>query len=325
MPSPGVVAYDRGREVNAMPTDPTVGAGEIGDRATTRPDAVLEAKELGKRYRGSVWALGGVDLSIAPGGITALVGPNGAGKSTLIRCWAGFERPSRGSVSVMGGDPWRQRSAALAHTGYVPQSPSLYDALSVDEHLGMAAQLRPGFDRPGAAARLARLGIRPSARGRELSGGQQAQVALTLALGTRGEILLLDEPLADLDPLARREFLQLVRETSREHGTTVLLSSHIVTDIEQACDAMVVLGAGRVLVHAPIAALLASHAVADAPSAGHDLVSTFAGPEGELVWLVRSTSAGTTPGTRAPTLEEVVMGYLASAKDIGDHPVESAA
>jgi ABC-2 type transport system ATP-binding protein len=113
----------------------------------SQPEPVLEARELAKRYRRGVWALGGIDLAVPAGGITALVGPNAAGKSTLIKTWVGFERPTRGSVTVAGIDPWRNRSAALAHLGYVPQSPSLYDALSVDDHLAMAVQLRPGFDR----------------------------------------------------------------------------------------------------------------------------------------------------------------------------------
>jgi ABC-2 type transport system ATP-binding protein len=293
------------------------------DQTVSNPAQVLEAHGLGKRYRGSVRALESVDLTVAPGGITALVGPNGAGKSTLIRCWAGFERPSQGRVSVMGVDPWRDRSAALAHTGYVPQSPALYEALSVDEHLDLARQLRAEFDRAFASARLARLGIRSGARGRELSGGQQAQVALTLALGTRADVLLLDEPLADLDPLARREFLQLVREASRDDGTTVLLSSHIVTDIEQACDALVVLGAGRVLVHRPIADLLATHGITDAAAGEGHLIAAFAGQEGEVLRLIRTTFPEAP--TRAASLEEIVMGYLASAKQLGQVGAEAAA
>jgi ABC-2 type transport system ATP-binding protein len=288
----------------------------------TNDHPALEADGLGKRYRGPVQALQGVTLRVAKRGITAVVGPNGAGKSTLIRCWAGFERPSRGLVRVCGVDPWRRRSEALARTGYVPQSPALYDTLSVDEHLGMADQLRPGFDRTFAATRLVRLGIRPTARGHELSGGQQAQVALTLALGTRAEVLLLDEPLADLDPLARREFLQLVVEAAAEHGTTVLLSSHIVTDIEQACDGLIVLGSGRVLAHAAIADLITSHAVSLTHPTGGDVVASFAGPDGRPRWLLRGPSA---PGHEAATLEEVVVGYLASAKAAGAASVEPAA
>lgn len=224
----------------------------------------------------------------------------------------------------MGLDPWRQRSAALAHTGYVPQSPSLYEGLSVNQHLDLAAQLRPGFDRPFAATRLSRLGIRFGARGRELSGGQQAQVSLSLALGTRAEVLLLDEPLADLDPLARREFLQMVRESARDHGTTVLLSSHIVTDIEQACDALIVLGVGRILVHAPIDELLATHAVTDATDGGGILVAAFIGQEGETLRLIRVSSPGASGRGRSASLEEIVMGYLASARSSGHVARESA-
>ena len=300
------------------------GDGHAGGSPDNTDQSVLEAIGLGKRYRGSVRALNDVDLSLARGGITALVGPNGAGKSTLIRCWAGFERPSHGLVRAFGVDPWRQRSEALRHTGYVPQSPSLYEMLSVDEHLGMAKQLRPDFDRSFAAARLARLGIRPSARGRELSGGQQAQVALTLALGTHADVLLLDEPLADLDPLARREFLQLVRETASIHNTTVLLSSHIVTDIEQVCDALIILGSGRVLAHASIGDLLEHHAVSSAAPIGGGVVSSFSGADGEQRWLVQDPGPAAA-GQSEATLEEIVMGYLASAKDATNADAEWAA
>jgi ABC-2 type transport system ATP-binding protein len=269
-------------------------------------DPVLETRDLAKRYRRGVWALGGIDLAVPAGGITALVGPNAAGKSTLIKTWVGFERPTRGSVTVAGVDPWRDRQAALAHLGYVPQSPSLYDALSVDDHLLMAEQLRPGFDRAYAAARLAQLGIPRSAQARQLSGGQQAQVALALALGTRAEILLLDEPLASLDPLARREFLHVLTDAVRSDGATALLSSHIVTDVEQACDNLVVLGVGRVLLHASITDALGSHAVSLAPRP--DAVASFAEADGSLLSLVCGE------GDRPATLEEIVLGYLASER-----------
>jgi ABC-2 type transport system ATP-binding protein len=267
---------------------------------------ILEAHALAKRYGRGVWALAGIDLEIPAGGITALVGPNAAGKSTLIKTWVGFEKPTRGSVSVMGIDPWRDRSHALAKTGYVPQSPALYDGLSVDDHLDLAAQLRPGFDRAYAQQRLAQLDI-PAGRGaRSLSGGQQAQVALALALGTRAPILLLDEPLASLDPLARREFLHVVTDAVRADGATALLSSHIVTDVEQACDRLIVLGVGRVLLHETVAAALAQHAIAltERP----DAVGSFAAADGSRLSLIRGN------GDRPATLEEVVLGYLASGR-----------
>ncbi|HET6379441.1 MAG TPA: ATP-binding cassette domain-containing protein [candidate division Zixibacteria bacterium] len=114
---------------------------------------VLEAQQLAKRYGRRTWALQGIDLAVEQGGITALVGPNAAGKSTLIKTWVGFEKPTRGTAAVMGLDPWRKRSQALAHVGYVPQSPALYDGLTVEDHLDLAVQLRPGFDRAYAAAR----------------------------------------------------------------------------------------------------------------------------------------------------------------------------
>jgi ABC-type multidrug transport system, ATPase component len=284
-------------------------------------EAVLEARALAKRYRRGVWALGGIDLAIPQGGITALVGPNAAGKSTLIKTWVGFERPTRGGVTVAGIDPWKDRSGALAHLGYVPQSPSLYDALSVDDHLAMAVQLRPGFDRAAAASRLDQLGIPRSAPARQLSGGQQAQVALALALGTRAEVLLLDEPLASLDPLARREFLHVLTDAVRTDGATALLSSHIVTDVEQACDRLVVLGVGRVLLHATVAEALAAHRISvadDEPIAGGASVATFAGPMSEPLTLVRLSQPPPGDGLRAANLEEVVMGYLASARGPAD-------
>jgi len=269
-------------------------------------DAVLEARGLAKRYRRGVWALEGIDLAIPAGGITALVGPNAAGKSTLIKTWVGFEKPTRGSASVMGIDPWRDRSHALAHIGYVPQSPALYDGLSVDDHLDLAAQLRPGFDRAYASQRLAQLNI-PVGRGaRSLSGGQQAQVALALALGTRAPILLLDEPLASLDPLARREFLHVLTDAVRSDGATALLSSHIVTDVEQACGRLIVLGVGRVLLHDTVSTALAEHTISltERP----DAVASFAAPDGSPIFLVRGDA------DRTATLEEIVLGYLASGR-----------
>ncbi len=269
-------------------------------------DAVLEARQLTKRYRRGVTALAGIDLELPAGGITALVGPNAAGKSTLIKTWVGFEKPTRGSVRVMGVDPWHDRSAALAQIGYIPQSPSLYDGLSVDDHLDLAVQLRPGFDRAYAQQRLGQLDI-PVGRGaRTLSGGQQAQVALALALGTRAPILLLDEPLASLDPLARREFLHVLTNAVRDDGATALLSSHIVTDVEQACDRLIVLGIGRVLLHETVASALAGHAVSGEERL--DAIGSFAAGDGSRIYLVRGD------GDRSATLEEVVLGYLASGR-----------
>jgi ABC-2 type transport system ATP-binding protein len=276
---------------------------------------VLRTSDLAKRYGRRTWALQGIDLELPAGGITALVGPNAAGKSTLIKTWVGFERPTRGGVTVAGIDPWKDRSAALAHLGYVPQSPSLYDALDVDDHLDLAVQLRPGFDRAYARQRLDELGIPGDQRARSLSGGQQAQVALALALGTRAEILLLDEPLASLDPLARREFLHVLTDAVRRDGATALLSSHIVTDVEQACDRLIVLGVGRVLLHDTVADALASHAIiSDGAAVSGERIGSFAGPAGDRVTLVRRADGAEGDGPRTASLEEVVLGYLASGR-----------
>jgi len=261
---------------------------------------------LAKRYRRRVWALGGIDLALPAGGITALVGPNAAGKSTLIKTWVGFEKPTRGSVRVAGIDPWKDRSAALAKLGYVPQSPSLYDGLSVEDHLDLARQLRPSFDRDYARNRLAQLDIPADQRARDLSGGQQAQVALALALGTRAPILLLDEPLASLDPLARREFLHVLTDAVRGGDATALLSSHIVTDVEQSCDRLIVLGVGKVLLQESVATALEAHAISltERP----DAIASFAAPDGSRISLVRGSA------DRPATLDEVVLGYLASGR-----------
>lgn len=273
----------------------------------------LEAHGVGKRYRRRrPWALRDVDLAIPEGSVTALVGPNGAGKSTLIKGYVGFERPTAGRLVIGGIDPWRDRGAAIRRIGYVPQAASLYRELSVADHLALAGRHRPGFDRPAAELRLAALDIPLGARADELSGGQQAQVGLAIALGTRAPVLLLDEPLASLDPLARREFLHVLVQAVREAGATALLSSHVITDIEQACDRLLVLGAGRKLLDVSIAEARATHRVVegDGPLDAGRLVGRFPDPDGRPLALVEGAEG---PG-RPATLEEVVLGHLAAAR-----------
>ncbi len=242
----------------------------IAGGTSLAPDAdpALSARAVAKRYRGGVRALDGIDLDIPIGSITALVGPNGAGKSTLMKAWVGFERPSRGSVAVLGVDPWRDRAAALDRLGYVSQRPALYRGLTVRDHVALAVSLRPGFDAMLSERRLEELDIPLGQDSRTLSGGQQAQVMLALALGTHAPVLVLDEPLASLDPLARREFLHVLVDAVRAEGATAVLSSHVITDIEQACDRIVVLGTGHKILDESIAAALAAHRVADGDPAG---------------------------------------------------------
>ena len=278
--------------------------------------AILETSDVGKRYGRRRWVIRHVDIAVPDGSITALVGPNGSGKSTLLKAWIGFERPSEGRVLVDGIDPWRTRAAGLMRIGYVPQAPSLYRELSVADHVSLAGSLRPGFDATLARRRLDELDIPLTSRADQLSGGQQAQVGLALALGTRAPVLLLDEPLASLDPLARREFLHVLVRSVRADGVTVLLSSHVITDIEQACDRLLVLAAGRALLDLPIAGAIAEHRVlaAGTERGPGTVVGTFPGPDGERLDLV----AGDPTHGRAATLEEVVLGHLASAR--GDRP-----
>jgi ABC-2 type transport system ATP-binding protein len=305
------------------------GAGVATDWASARErrrdamGAALEAHGFGKRYRRRTWALRGVDLAVPEGTITALVGPNGSGKSTLIRSWIGFERPSEGGLFTGGVDPQRDRAAAVSRVGYVPQSPSLYGTLTIADHLALAATLRDGFDVALAATYVERLSIPLQAQASELSGGEQAQVGLAIALGTRARILLLDEPLASLDPLARREFLHVLVEAVRSGGHTALLSSHVITDIEQACDRLIVLGRGHTLLDLSIAEALAHHRVVEGSGgegmAADRVVGSFPSPGGEPLTLVRVRPAEALPpdgpsAGRAATLEEVVIGHLAAGR-----------
>jgi ABC-2 type transport system ATP-binding protein len=283
----------------------------------------FEAQGVGKRYRRRrPWALKDVDVVVPAGSITALVGPNGAGKSTLIKAGVGFERPTAGRVLVDGVDPWRERGRAIMKVGYVPQSPSLYRELTVDDHVRLAASLRPGFDRDLARRRLDQLAIPLTSRADELSGGQQAQVGLALALGTRAPVLLLDEPLASLDPLARREFLHVLVEAVRADGSTALLSSHVITDIEQACDRLLVLGGGRKLLDLSIAESIAAHRIVESRAPGDDVVGTFMHTDGSQVSLVQA-GPGSAPRGRPASLEEVVLGHLAAGRT--PHVVKVAA
>jgi ABC-2 type transport system ATP-binding protein len=279
---------------------------------TQQNSIMLRAIGLQKRYGRATVALDGLDLEIRAGTTTALVGPNGAGKSTLIKAWVGFERPTGGRVEVAGIDPWRHRSAALDRVGYVAQTPALYRELTVADHLALARTLRPAFDRSLAQRRLDELAIPLGSLAERLSGGQRAQVSLSLALGVHADVLLLDEPLASLDPLARREFLHIVRDSVRIDGSTVLLSSHVITDIQQACDHLIVLGTGRKLLDASIAAAVAEHTIAESwESLPGGTIGQFLGPAGEPLALVLGTAD---LKTRPATLEEVVLGYLASGR-----------
>ncbi len=217
----------------------------------------LHASGLGKRYR-QRWALSDCSLQIPEGRVAGLVGPNGAGKSTLLNLAVGLLTPDAGTVTVLDGQPGSGPDQ-LAKVGFVAQDTPVYAGLSVADHLRLGAHLNPGWDAAYAAARVERLDLDPGQRAGKLSGGQRAQLALTLALAKRPRLLILDEPVASLDPLARREFLQDLMEAVAEWEVSVILSSHLVNDLERVCDYLVVLAASRVQIAGDVDALIASH------------------------------------------------------------------
>ena len=221
-------------------------------------DSALHADGLGKRY-GAKWALQDCTLEIPAGSVTALVGPNGAGKTTLLQLAIGLVRASAGSVHVLGLSPRGEAAALLPRVGFVAQEHPLYRRLTVRETMTLGRKLNPRWDDALAFERLERLELPLGQKVGRLSGGQQAQVALTLALAKRPELLLLDEPVASLDPLARREFLQSVMEAVAEHGVTVVLSSHIVADLERVCDHLVILSHARTQLVGPIDEVVSTH------------------------------------------------------------------
>jgi ABC-2 type transport system ATP-binding protein len=278
--------------------------------------AALSAAGLGHRYPGGRWALQDCTVDVPAGRVVALVGPNGAGKTTLLNIAAGLLRPTVGTVRVGGRAPDRQ----LARIGYVAQDAPLWPRLRVADVLELGRCMNPGFDAPLAAARIAALDIPRRARINTLSGGQRAQVALTLVLAKRPELLLLDEPLANLDPLARREFLTSMFAGCAEDGVAVLFSSHVIAELERICDYLIVLSAGRVQIAGDIDELRADHRMVTGPRdwpqhSGIGVVSaTSAG--GRTVALVRlasGTSIGPGLDEAEPTFDELALGYLAAA------------
>ena len=219
--------------------------------------AVIEASALGKRY-GRKWALTDCTLSIPSGHVVGLVGPNGAGKSTLLNLAVGLLTPTSGTLEVLGARP-NGGPSQLGRVGFVAQDTPTYAGLSVADHLRLGAHLNPTWDGDLAVSRIEQLDLDSAQRAGDLSGGQRAQLALTLAVAKRPELLLLDEPVASLDPLARRAFLQILMETVAEDGVSVVLSSHLVADLERVCDYLVVLVESRVQLAGAVDDLLASH------------------------------------------------------------------
>jgi len=218
---------------------------------------VVEASALGKRY-GGTWALRDCTLEIPAGRVAALVGPNGAGKSTLLNLAVGLTAPSAGEVTVLGGHP-AGSPAALDGIAFVAQDTPLYKNLSVADMIYVTRSLNRRFDQPYAQSRLDELGIPPKRKAGKLSGGQQAQLALTLALARRPRLLVLDEPVAMLDPVARHDFLATVLAAASADGVSVLLSSHVLTELERVADYLILVSRGQVRLAGEAADLLAAH------------------------------------------------------------------
>jgi len=279
---------------------------------------IIETHGLGKRYR-RTWALRDCTLTVPAGSVVALVGHNGAGKTTLLNLLVGLIEPTEGSASVLGGQP-AGSPAALDAVGYVAQEAPLYQNLTVGETLQVIANLNRRWDQQRAEARLAELGIPLDRRVRRMSGGQQAQLALTLALARRPKLLVLDEPLAMLDPLARFDFMDTVMTAASQDGLSVVLSSHALAELERVADYLILLSHGRLQVAGEVKGLLAGHLILTGPAEG-------AGPLAERLPVVHvdrdddqarllvssGDQADELPAGwhhESASLEEMVLGYL---------------
>jgi ABC-2 type transport system ATP-binding protein len=283
--------------------------------------AVIEASGLGKQYR-RTWALRDCTLAIPEGHVVGLVGPNGAGKTTLLRLATGMLAPTRGTITVLGQRP-AAGPAQLARVGFVAQDTAVYARLTVADHLRLGAWLNPGWDDDLARRRIGQLALDPKQRAGSLSGGQRAQLALTLALAKRPELLILDEPVAALDPLARREFLQGLMEAVAEHEVSVVLSSHLVADLERVCDYMIVLVASEVRVAGEVSDLLASHRrlsgprrdPGSLPAAQEVITESHTDKQSSL--LIRTDGPVLDPAWAVTpvSLEDLVLAYMSRAGD----------
>jgi ABC-2 type transport system ATP-binding protein len=283
--------------------------------------AVIETNGLGKQY-GRKWALRDCTLSIPEGKVVGLVGPNGAGKTTLLSLAVGLLTPTRGSITVLGGHPG-DGPAQLEKVGFVAQDTPAYAGLSVGKHLLMGAYLNANWDQELAKGRIGQLGLDLRQKAGSLSGGQRAQLALTMAIAKQPELLLLDEPVASLDPLARREFLQGLMEIVAGHGVSVVLSSHLIADLERVCDYLVLLVASHVRLAGEVAALLATHHRLSGPR--QDARSLPSGQEvieeshtdKQSTFLVRTDQPILDPAwtVRPVTLDDLVLAYMGQAQN----------
>jgi ABC-2 type transport system ATP-binding protein len=292
-----------------------LGPGLGGPGGSPEPAAV-QTSRLTKRY-GKLTALNDCTITVPEGRISALIGPNGAGKTTLLRLLAGLARPTSGQA-VVNGVPPHQDPAFLADIGYLAQEIPLYRRLTAEDHIRAGAHLNPRWDGESVRERLTGLKIPLNRAVGKLSGGQRAQVALALILAKRPRLLLLDEPVAALDPLARRNFLGLLADGVEAGGLTVILSSHLVADLERVSDHIIMLAASRVQLCGDIDDLLAEHRILVGPSKdttalerSHRVVQVTRTPR-QTTLLVRLNGPLIDPAFQASevSLEELVLAYM---------------
>ncbi|OMI37643.1 ATP-binding cassette domain-containing protein [Streptomyces sparsogenes] len=282
------------------------------------PSTALEATGLGKRYRRG-WALQDVSFRLPAGRICALVGPNGSGKSTLLSLAAVLLAPTTGTVRVFGADP--RAAEARRRVAFVAQDKPLYPRFTVAETLRLGRELNPGWDQAAAERFVAEAEVELTARVGSLSGGQRTCVALALALGKRADLLLLDEPMSDQDPLRRHRTMGALMAEAAEHGTSVVISTHVLAELDGVCDYLLLVGGGRIRLAGETDALQSAHRLVTGPRgtggttpaeiARHTVVETRATGR-QLTALIRPRGAPAEDGwiVREPTLEEVLLGYL---------------
>ncbi len=283
--------------------------------------SALHAIDLGKRY-GRKWALSNCTLDIPTGHVVGLVGPNGAGKTTLLHLAVGLLTPTSGTINVLGEVP-ATSAEQLGHIGFVAQNTPVYENLSIETHLAMGAALNPSWDAQLASRRMHDLALDPSQHAGDLSGGQRAQLALTLAIAKRPSLLLLDEPVAALDPLARREFLATLMEVVADNEVSVILSSHLVADLERVCDYLVVLAAARVQANGEIEDLLASHHrlvgtrrdLDTLPASAHVVEVSHTERQTTVVVASDDPILDPTWSVEPLTLEDLVLAYMSQAEE----------
>jgi ABC-2 type transport system ATP-binding protein len=287
----------------------------------------LQTTQLSKRYGRTTWALRDCTLALPAGRVAALVGPNGAGKTTLLHLSAGLLEPTSGSVQIFGRSPLQLPQETLPRLGLLAQDHPLYLNFTVTDLLKLGRKLNPSFDNGLAQARIRKLDIPLNRSAGKLSGGQQAQVALVLALAKRPDLLLLDEPLASLDPLARREFLRTLMEAVAECGMTVLLSSHIIGDLERVCDYLIILSAAHVQLVGDIQEIVRMHKRLVGPRRDEAAIASVhhviepSHTERQTTLLVRVNGHLFDPSwdVQEVSLEDIVLAYLS----LGQQAAES--